>query len=95
MYGIDPAAEGDSFAGEKNMMKLCGTARYISGRKLPLLFSDKNYGLVFAAQSAVICCDIPAYGTYLYGENEAQMDYYFIAGRNRKELMENYSKLLS
>ncbi len=95
VYGIDPAAEGDSFAGEKNMMKLCGTARYISGRKLPLLFSDKNYGLVFAAQSAVICCDIPAYGTYLYGENEAQMDYYFIAGRNRKELMENYIKLLN
>lgn len=74
-----------------------GTARYISnedGENLPLLFSDKKYGLVFAAESPVICCDIPAYGTYLYAENEVQMDYYFIKGRNQKEILNSYAALL-
>ncbi len=94
VYGIDPVAEGDILTGEPNMLKLRGTARYLSDGTLPLLFSDKNYGLVFAAQSPVICCDIPAYGTYLYGENEIQMDYYFLAGKNRKELMNQYNRLV-
>lgn len=94
VYAIDPDKGSDVHAGETDMLKLRGTARYLSDGNLPLIFSDKNYGVVYAAKSPVICCDIPAYGTYLYAENEEQMDYYFISGKNRKELQDHYMALL-
>ena len=50
--------------------------------------------IVMAAKSPVMCCDIPAYGSYIHGENEEWIDYYFIAG-NEEEIMENYGRLFS
>ncbi len=84
LYGIGPKGRGE--------IKLRGTARYIShgenGEELPLLLSDRGYALVMAAESQVIFCDIPVYGSYLHGENEKWIDYYFIAGNGEKEIME-------
>lgn len=96
IYAVNQTADGADKSGN-NLLKLRGTARYISnGDKgnLPFLFSNKNYGLIFAAESSVVCCDIPAYGTYLYAESEVQMDYYFVVGRNREMVLDNYMMLL-
>ena len=46
-----------------------------------------------ATDHPAICCDIPAYGSYLYTENEAMMDYYFIAGKTQKEIVDKYERL--
>ena len=79
LYGFNPA--------DNATLKLRGTARYISGGKLPLLLSDRGYGIVIASEGPTICCDIPSYGSYLYTESPCakdpgQMDYYFLAGKN-------------
>lgn len=83
-----------SGAGKRNGMSLRGTARYIShgngAEELPFIVSDKGYGMVLATAGDAFCCDIPAYGSYLYMEGEGQMDYYFIAGKGLKETLEGY-----
>ncbi len=71
----------------------CGTASdqdardSASSASLPFLLSENGYGIVLAADSPVICCDLPTYGTYLYAENELQMDYYFIAGKRPNTIL--------
>mgnify|MGYP007103143371 CR=1 FL=1 len=59
-------------------------ARYISfgGRtmRMPLLISDKGYGIGITAEHSVICCTIPTYGNYVYTDGTDQIDYYFIYG---------------
>lgn len=65
----------------------------LPSRELPFLLSDKGYGILMATDHPAICCDIPAYGSYLYTENEAMMDYYFIAGKTQKEIVEHCGKL--
>ena len=49
------------------------------------MVSERGYGLVLAADTA-ICCDIPAYGSYLYMENKGQMDFYFAVGKGKREV---------
>ncbi len=75
-----------------------GTARYIShsdqSKDLPLLISAKGYGILLATDGPVFCCDIPAYGSYLYAENAPQMDFYFIVGKDTKEILAVYDELL-
>ena len=81
---------------EKGGLNLRGTARYIShkegGGALPFILSDRGYGLLLAADAA-ICCDVPAYGSYLYMENRLYMDYYFIAGKNQKKILDAYARI--
>ncbi|HBA47181.1 MAG TPA: DNA helicase UvrD [Lachnospiraceae bacterium] len=75
---------------------LKGTARYISSQDcgaLPLLLSDKGYGILPAAASPVFCCDIPAYGSYLHADSEKQMDYYFIYGKRKDTILNAYAYL--
>ncbi|MCM1027141.1 MAG: AAA family ATPase [Roseburia sp.] len=68
---------------DREALKLRGSAYYLSdGRKLPFLLSDRGYGILPVSSGAVVCCDIPAYGSYLCTEGE-QQDYYFIAGNQR------------
>ena len=78
-------------------INLRGTARYISHEKhtgeLPFLLSDHGYGILVAADGPAMCCNISAYGSYLYTENEMQMDYYFIAGERQNTIMEGYAYL--
>ena len=81
----------------QNGMKLRGSARYISHEagagELPLLLSDKGYGILLAADGPAICCDIPTYGSYLYTEQKA-IDYYFIAGKRPNTILNAYAYLL-
>ena len=78
-------------------INLRGTARYISHGnhtgELPFLLSDNGYGILIAADGPTMCCNIPTYGSYLYMENEVQMDYYFIAGKRQKTIMQGYAYL--
>ncbi len=59
-------------------------ARYISyGKKkmrMPLLVSDKGYGIGIASKGPVMCCNIPMHGTYMAVEDTKQIDYYFMYG---------------
>lgn len=76
---------------------LRGSARYLSqqeeGGKLPFLLSDRGYGILLATDFPAFCCDIPAYGSYLYTENSRQMDYYFIAGKRQDTILNAYAYL--
>ena len=82
---------------EASGMNLRGSARYISYGKdigeLPFILSDQGWGIVVAADSPVISCDIPAYGTYLHAESEEQMDFYFITGKRQNTIMNAYAYL--
>lgn len=84
-------------AEETQGMNIRKTARYISHRNrtkdLPFLLSDKGYGIIMAADSPVISCDIPAYGSYLYAESEIQMDYYFLSGKRSGTILNAYAYL--
>lgn len=77
-----------------NGINLRNTARYISHGKnvneLPFILSDKGYGILMATDGQAICCDIPAYGSYLCAENESQIDFYFITGKQPKTIMNAY-----
>lgn len=85
---------------------LRGTARILSyqgtqdGQKaLPFILSDRGYGLLPAAIGICFSCDIPAYGSYLYMETGGQnqenhfMDYYVIAGRQQRTVINAYAYL--
>lgn len=91
LYGIGAKSE--------DRVPLRGKARYIShsgaDQDFPFLLSDKGYGLLLATQNPVICCDIPAYGSYLHMENEPMMDFYFITGKNQKEILDGFARLCS
>ena len=44
-----------------------GSARYIHGKEgepLPMLISDRGYCIEILSEGAVLCCDIPSYGSY-------------------------------
>ena len=76
---------------------LRGTAKYFSHGKqsdsLPFLLSDKGYGILLPTDNPVMCCDISTYGSYLYTENETQIDYYFIAGKQANTILNAYAYL--
>lgn len=67
---------------QKGVLALRKSARYISHGdaqdSLPFLLSDRGYAILTASNHPTICCDIPTYGSYLYTEGVAQMDYYFL-----------------
>lgn len=46
-----------------------------------------------SSQGSVLCCDVSAYGSYLYEEGEVQMDYYFIAGKQQNTILNAYAYL--
>lgn len=78
-------------------MNLRGSARYIShedsAEELPFILSDQGWGIIPAADSPVICCDVPAYGTYIHAESEEQIDFYFITGKRQNTIMNAYAYL--
>ncbi|MDE5865910.1 MAG: DUF4968 domain-containing protein, partial [Lachnospiraceae bacterium] len=80
-----------------NGINLRNTARYIYHGKnvneLPFILSDKGYGILMATDEPAICCDVPAYGSYLCAENESQIDFYFITGKQPKTIMNAYAYL--
>ncbi len=89
LYGFGAAGQ--------TSVPLRGGARYLSqqkeGGKLPFLLSDKGYGILLATDFPAFCCDIPAYGSYLYTEHSRQMDFYFIAGKRQDTILNAYAYL--
>ena len=75
---------------------LTGRAMYISygGKQLqmPMVVSDKNYGIAVACEKTASCCAIPMYGPYIYMEGE-EIDYYFISGPSRADIVADYKTL--
>ncbi len=85
LFAMGPAGQGG--------LKIRGSAYYISkDHELPFLLSDKGYGILPASSGNVICCDVPAYGSYLSMEDHGQQDYYFITGK-QQNIMNAYSYL--
>lgn len=82
---------------DEDLERLNSKARYISfgGKilRMPLVISDRGYGLGIAARETVMCCNVPLYGTYLYTEGPGQIDYYFIYGGNYKEILRLYKEI--
>ena len=56
------------------------------------MISSLGYGLVVPSAKPVISCDLPAYGSYLYTEEE-QIDFYFMVGKNADTLSKAYAYL--
>lgn len=82
---------------DKFSNNLRGVARYISHDDntddLPILVSDKSYGFVLATSSPAYFCDIAVYGTYFCME-ETQIDYYFVAGDDKQDILTTYQWLI-
>ena len=100
LYGFGPAASGkpvsDKAPAGLEGISLRGSAKYLSDGKRqepPFLLSDKGYGIVLATEHAAFCCDIPAYGSYLYADYEKQQDFYFIAGKRQDTILNAYEYL--
>lgn len=78
-------------------INLRNTAKYISHGEntgeLPFILSDKGYGILMATDNPTMCCDIPAYGSYICAEDESQIDFYFITGKQPKTILNAYAYL--
>ena len=87
---------GTGTQGSANI-NLRGTAKYFShgshSDELPLLLSDRGYGILLPTDNPVMCCNISTYGSYLSTENETQIDYYFIAGKQANPILNAYAYL--
>ncbi len=67
----------------------CGGSR----RRMPLLISEYGYGIGVAAGGTVLCCNIPAYGPYLYADGMEEIDYYFLYGGDAEGVLEQYREI--
>ena len=83
--------------GIRATLALKGTARYIShtGRveKLPMVVSDKGYGLVIASADPTLCSTLPTYGAQICVDGANVLDYYFISGKTPEDIIASYRKL--
>lgn len=61
--------------------------------RMPLVFSDRGYGIGVAGEQTVMCCAIPMYGMYLYADGKDEVDYYFIYGKTYEGILELYKML--
>lgn len=72
-------------------------ARYISfgGRqqRLPLVVSNKGYGIATASSRTALFCNIKMYGQYIFAEGDTQSDYYFIGAGSVGHTLELYGTL--
>ena len=68
--------------GKEDYRPVSGKANYISfggqSLRMPVVVSDRGYRLEVAAQSTVLFCNVAAYGSYIYMEDQDQIDYDFI-----------------
>lgn len=95
-------------ADQREFLELNGQARYISqgapapmsnpafrksAAALPLVISDKGYGILMASDGPTVCCDIRPAGPYLYTETQDQLDFYFLSGKWRENIWNSYEYL--
>lgn len=78
-------------------LDLTAKARYVSfgGKqaRMPLLVSNRGYGIVAAASRTALLCNVRTFGTYLHTAGDGQIDYYFILGKDREEIVKQYKEL--
>jgi len=79
---------------DTDLQQVNGKARYISigGKKkrMPLLLSQKGYGISVSAEDTVAFCGVGVYGQYISTENETQIDYYVLFGGSNGENLRLY-----
>lgn len=61
--------------------------------RLPMIVSDRGYGLMIASTAPTLCCTLPTYGMHVCVDGAEVLDYYFIAGKTSEEIIEIYRKL--
>ena len=78
-------------------LDLTAKARYVSfgGKqaRMPLLVSNRGYGIAPAASRTALLCNVRTFGTYLHTAGDGQIDYYFILGKDREEIVKQYKEL--
>ena len=79
-------------SGIRATLSLKGTAKYIShgGNRLPMIVSDRGYGLVFATDGPTLSCTLPTYGSQVCAEQTDVLDYYFILGTDADNVIETF-----
>ena len=82
---------------DSDLEQVTGKARYISigGKKkrMPLLLSQKGYGLSISAEDTVSFCGVGVYGQYICTEKEKQIDYFVLYGGSNEENLRLYKLL--
>ena len=80
-----------------DLTDLTNKARYISfgGRqqRLPLVVSNKGYGIATASSRTALFCNIKMYGQYIFVDGDTQSDYYFIGAGSVGHTLELYGTL--
>ena len=78
-------------------LDLTAKARYVSfgGKqaRMPLFVSNRGYGIAAAAARTALLCNVRTFGTYLHTAGDGQIDYYFILGKDREEIVKQYKEL--
>ena len=78
-------------------LDLTAKARYVSfgGKqaRMPLVVSNRGYGIAAAASRTALLCNVRTFGTYLHTAGDGQIDYYFILGKYRDEIIKQYKEL--
>ena len=78
-------------------LDLTAKARYVSfgGKqaRMPLVVSNRGYGIAAAASRTALLCNVRTFGTYLHTAGDGQIDYYFILGKDRDEIIKQYNEL--
>ena len=78
-------------------LDLTAKARYVSfgGKqaRMPLVVSNRGYGIAAAASRTALLCNVRTFGTYLHTAGDGQIDYYFILGKDRDEIIKQYKEL--
>lgn len=78
-------------------LDLTAKARYVSfgGKqaRMPLVVSNRGYGIAAAASRTALLCNVRTFGTYLHTAGDGQIDYYFILGKDRDKIIKQYKEL--
>ncbi len=81
---------------EEGCLNLRGTRQYIHQANMkiamPFLMSTNGYGILLDTYAPVIFND-NTFGSYLYGEASAELDYYFIRGEGFDQIIGGYRQL--
>ena len=80
-------------------LPLKNTTKYIcygeKSKRFPMVHSNLGYGIAVAADSDVLCCNIPMYGPYISTEHMELIDYYFIIGVTEADVINRYVEFMN
>ena len=80
-------------------LPLKNTTKYIcygeKSKRFPMVHSNLGYGIAVAADSDVLCCNIPMYGPYISTEHMELIDYYFIIGATETDVINRYVEFMN